>query len=59
LLDLYGENDLPQVLQTAAERAKGLRGKSAQKVAPKADHFFNGADAALVEAVRGYLDSTL
>lgn len=59
VLDLYGENDLPQVLKTAPERAKGLRGKSAQKVAPKADHFFNGADAVLVDAVRGYLDSAL
>jgi pimeloyl-ACP methyl ester carboxylesterase len=61
VLDLYGENDLPQVLSSAKARAKGLSGKpkSAQKVAPKADHFFNGKDALLLDMVREYLDKTL
>ena len=59
VLDLYGENDLPQVLKTASERARGLRGKSAQIVAPKADHFFEGKDAQLLELVKTYLDKTL
>lgn len=59
VLDLIGENDLPQVLKSAPERARTLRGKSAQKVAPKADHFFNGQDALLVDSVRGWLDSAL
>jgi len=61
VLDLYGENDLPQVLSSAKARAKGLQGKagSAQMVAPKADHFFNGKDALLLEMVRTYLNKTL
>jgi len=61
VLDLYGENDLPPVLTAANARAKGLRGnaKSAQMVAPKADHFFDGKDALLLEMVRSYLDKTL
>jgi pimeloyl-ACP methyl ester carboxylesterase len=59
VLDLYGENDLPQVLQAAGQRAKGLKGKSAQVVVPKADHFFEGHDAALLANVRGFLDKSL
>jgi len=61
VLDLYGENDLPHVLNTAKARAKGLSGnkKSAQIVAPKADHFFNGKDSQLLEIVRDYLNKTL
>lgn len=61
VLDLYGENDLPAVLQTAKSRAKGLTGhkKSTQIVAPKADHFFEGRDEQLVGLVKDYLDQTL
>ncbi|MDP2433829.1 MAG: alpha/beta fold hydrolase [Pseudomonadota bacterium] len=59
VLDLYGENDLPQVLKAAAQRGKGLRGKSAQIVVPKADHFFEGRDKVLLENVRGFLDRAL
>lgn len=59
VLDLYGENDLPQVLNVAGQRARGLKGKSAQVVVPKADHFFEGRDAALLENVRGFLDRSL
>lgn len=59
VLDLYGENDLPQVLKAAAQRGKGLKGKSAQIVVPKADHFFEGRDKVLLENVREFLDKTL
>jgi len=61
VLDLYGENDLPQVLTSAKSRAKGLQANtaSAQMMAPKADHFFNGKDGLLLEMVRSYLDKTL
>ncbi|MBU1666074.1 MAG: alpha/beta hydrolase family protein [Gammaproteobacteria bacterium] len=59
VLDLYGENDLPQVLKAAAQRGKSLRGKSTQIVVPKADHFFEGRDKALLENVRGFLDKAL
>lgn len=59
VLDLYGENDLPEVLKLAAQRGQGLKGKSAQKVVPKADHFFEGRDKALLENVRGFLDESL
>lgn len=65
VLDLYGENDLPQVLKAAKTRAKSLPGetkskmKSAQVMAPKADHFFEGKDALLLELVQTYLDKAL
>lgn len=61
VMDLYGENDLPQVLEAAKSRAKGLKGnaRSVQMVAPKADHFFEGRDAQLVGLVREFLDKTL
>jgi len=60
ILDLYGENDLPQVIKNAELRAKGLvqKGSTQQKM-PGADHFFEGKDAALLKAVRDYLDRTL
>ena len=61
VLDLYGEHDLPVVLETAKQRAAGLAGKakSAQVMAPKADHFFEGRDKQLLDLVRDYLDKTL
>jgi pimeloyl-ACP methyl ester carboxylesterase len=61
VLDLYGENDLPQVLKAAKTRAKGLPAntKSSQVMVPKADHFFEGKDAQLLELVRTYLDKSL
>lgn len=56
VLDLYGERDLPAVLKNAPTRAAGLKqAGSAQQRLPNADHFFDGADAALLEAVSGYL----
>ena len=61
VLDMYGENDLPQVQASAKQRATGLlhNAKSGQLVAPKADHFFNGKDGLLLDMVSGWLDQTL
>lgn len=59
ILDLYGENDLPAVFESASLRAIGLKGKSAQEMVPKADHFFEGQDAVLLGKVRAFLDQTL
>jgi pimeloyl-ACP methyl ester carboxylesterase len=60
VLDLYGQNDLPAVLQNAKKRASGLKQPgSAQKRLPNADHFFEGQDAALLKAVGDYLGQHL
>ncbi|MDR3395514.1 MAG: DUF3530 family protein [Parasulfuritortus sp.] len=60
ILDLYGQNDLPRVLEGAKQRASGLKQKGSEQVmVPGADHFFEGKDAALLEQVRGWLDKTL
>lgn len=61
VLDLYGENDLPAVLENAKARAQSLsgNGKSAQAVAPRADHFFEGKDDLLLRLIGDYLDKTL
>jgi pimeloyl-ACP methyl ester carboxylesterase len=58
VLDLYGANDLPQVLNGAKQRAASLKGKanSKQVVVPRADHFFNDRDTELVQNVQRYLD---
>ncbi|MDE2259654.1 MAG: DUF3530 family protein [Betaproteobacteria bacterium] len=58
ILDLYGENDLPEILKTARARKATLRGKagSTQRMVPHSDHFFNNMDAPLVDAVTKYLD---
>lgn len=60
VLDLYGDNDLPGVLQNARMRAASFRVKgSKQVVAQHADHFFNDRDAELVKTVQDYLDKGL
>ncbi len=60
VLDLYGENDFPQVLAGAKQRAASFHIKgSAQVKAPKADHFFVDQDAELVKYVKDYLDKVL
>lgn len=57
VLDLYGDNDLPGVLQNAGVRAASFKVKgSKQVVVPQADHFFNNRDAELVGFVTAYLD---
>ncbi|MEY4598323.1 MAG: hypothetical protein RLZZ445_1120 [Pseudomonadota bacterium] len=58
VLDLYGENDFPGVLELAAKRAaaiKTVRG-SAQIRVSGADHFFQGMDNELVRNVKLFLD---
>lgn len=60
VLDLYGENDLPPVLENAAKRKLSLaNGQSAQKVIARADHFFTGHEAVMVETVAAFLGETL
>lgn len=61
IFDLFGENDLPQVLDNAAKRAKVLAGnpRSRQLKTPHTDHFFTGKDAELVSYVQEFLDATL
>jgi len=60
VLDLYGQNDLPGVLQNAAIRAPGLKQPgSAQQRLQQADHFYEGQDGPLLEAVSNYLGQHL
>jgi pimeloyl-ACP methyl ester carboxylesterase len=58
VLDLYGEHDLPAVLQGAQGRAASLKDvpRSQQVMAPQADHFFRNQQAELVRYVRDFLD---
>lgn len=60
VLDLYGANDLPAVLQGAKRRAGSFRVKGSEQTAvPQTDHFFNQRDAELVGSVAAYLDKIL
>jgi pimeloyl-ACP methyl ester carboxylesterase len=61
VLDLYGENDLPAVLQGAQRCAASLKNlqRSQQVMAPQADHFFHNQQAELVRYVRDFLDKAL
>lgn len=58
VLDLYGEADFDSVLNTTSERAAAQSGNPnyTQQMVPGANHFFDGHDAALVEAVAAWLD---
>jgi pimeloyl-ACP methyl ester carboxylesterase len=60
ILDLYGQKDLPRVLQGAKARAAGLKQKGSMQVkVAGANHFFEGKEAALNSVVRDWLDKTL
>jgi pimeloyl-ACP methyl ester carboxylesterase len=58
VLDMYGENDLPPVLEMAKKRAASLKksAKSRQLVVPKSDHFYNNHEAEMVHEVKQFLD---
>ena len=61
VLDLYGEKDLPAVIEDAAKRAaaiRGIRGSGQMQVAG-ADHFFVGVETELIRRVKQFLDSRL
>jgi dienelactone hydrolase len=58
ILDIYGERDLPLVLQNAAARAAVLRTLkgSAQVEVADTDHYFVDREAELLKQVRQFLD---
>jgi len=53
MLDLYGSEDLPEVVKTAAERQKagGSNPKFNQVMVEKADHFFDGEEDLLMAEI--------
>lgn len=60
VLDLYGANDLAPVLTGAAKRRASLVDRhSRQETIPHADHFYTGHEAEMVDAVAGFLKTTL
>lgn len=61
LLDLYGSNDLPGVLQTSGKRkAAAAHNKFyRQQVIEGAGHFFDEQNEALIEAINRWLQATL
>lgn len=61
VLDLFGEKDLPAVLDHAGKRAAAIREirGSAQVQVAGADHFFAGMEGGLVRQVRLFLDRRL
>jgi pimeloyl-ACP methyl ester carboxylesterase len=59
VLDLYGENDHENVINTAPARRKAAAGNSAyrQVRVPGADHFFDGHEAQLLAEVTHWLET--
>ncbi len=59
VLDLYGANELPPVLEGAAKRKASLKDNalSRQVVIPDTDHFFANREEAMVKAVKDFLDA--
>lgn len=57
VLDLYGEADFDSVLDTVSARAASQAGNAAytQQMVPGANHFFDGYESELVEAVAAWL----
>lgn len=58
VLDIYGSNDFPDVLELAPKRAVAIRSTrgSAQVSVSGADHYFNGMENELVRNVKLFLD---
>lgn len=60
VLDLFGDNDLPQVLGNAEMRKSSLVAESSKQLrVPHADHFFSGHEAEMVTVVADFLKATL
>lgn len=59
MLDLYGSEDLEQVLQSSEARAAAVTGTSnfQQRVVAGADHFFQGEEADLLKHVQAWLEA--
>ncbi len=59
VLDLYGSEDLPQVLESAPSRKTGAASNPAyrQQVIDGAGHFFDGMNDELVEAIEAFVES--
>jgi len=53
VVDIYGENDLPDVVKSAPARKKASSGNKhfKQLVVPSANHFFEDQDEILIEVV--------
>lgn len=60
VLDLYGENDLVDVVASAEARKQALESKNAtlskQKMVPGAGHFFDGKEQILIDEVTTWLN---
>jgi alpha/beta superfamily hydrolase len=59
VLDIYGSDDLPGVLGSAADRASRASGnpRYTQVMVDGADHFFNGSEDALLARLTAWLDA--
>ena len=60
VLDLYGANDLAQVLVGGAQRKASLKGNALSRqvvISPDTDHFFANHEEAMVKAVKEFLDN--
>jgi pimeloyl-ACP methyl ester carboxylesterase len=61
VLDLYGEKDLPTVLESGTRRAASIdrSGRSQRIIVPAADHFFTNRQVELLRYVKDFLDKSL
>lgn len=58
ILDIYGQNDLEHVLSSVTRRKSSLYNSASRQVRiADADHFFNGQEEAMIDAVKQFLDN--
>jgi len=57
MLDLYGSEDLPGVVSSTAQRRQAAQGNADYRTleTPGADHFYEGEEELLLQAVGGWL----
>lgn len=56
ILDLYGSDDLVEVLDSTAARSRSAGGEYTQRRIEGADHFFDGEEDELLDAVNAWLN---
>ena len=61
VLDLYAENDLPQVLKNTTARTSALKKikNAKQVILTNTNHFYDGEEETLLNQIETFLDETI
>lgn len=58
VLDVYGRNDFPEVVERAEARRRAVTGAYSQRAVAGADHYFTGREKRLLDVLDNWLNET-